>query len=247
MTVPKYQVIAGELRDAIRSGTYGPGARLPGENDLMALHGVARMTVRQALSVLTAEGLAEPRKGAGVFVRAQPDRIYRRAGARLARSVWEDGASVWSADLGGQAVAVDQLSVGEGVAPSDVSSLLGLAPGAPAYVRRRRYLVDGAPVMGATSYLSAALVAGSPIAEADTGPGGTFARLAELGHTPEHAHEAVQARTATPDERALLGLPAGAVVFLVRRTAATSTGKVVEVTDMMMNADVYLLEYDIPM
>ncbi|CAM5633837.1 GntR family transcriptional regulator [Streptomyces violaceorubidus] len=31
---PKYQRIAAMLREAIRSVEYGPGDRLPGENDL---------------------------------------------------------------------------------------------------------------------------------------------------------------------------------------------------------------------
>ncbi|KPC70444.1 GntR family transcriptional regulator, partial [Streptomyces sp. NRRL F-6602] len=49
---PKYQRIADTLREAIQAGEYGPGDRLPGENDLMATHDVARMTARQALGVL---------------------------------------------------------------------------------------------------------------------------------------------------------------------------------------------------
>lgn len=65
---PKYQRIAESLREAIQSGRYGPGDRLPGENELMAKFGVASMTARHALSVLKEEGLTESRKGAGVFV-----------------------------------------------------------------------------------------------------------------------------------------------------------------------------------
>lgn len=60
---PKYQRIADALRTAIQAGEYGPGDRLPGENDLMATYEVARMTARQALGVLQNEGLAEARKG----------------------------------------------------------------------------------------------------------------------------------------------------------------------------------------
>jgi GntR family transcriptional regulator len=56
---PKYQRIADELREAIRTGAYGPGDRLPGENDLMASHEVARMTARQALGVLQQEGVID--------------------------------------------------------------------------------------------------------------------------------------------------------------------------------------------
>lgn len=65
---PKYQQIADPLRQAIRSGEYGPGDRLPAESALMEQYGVARMTVRHALGVLQEEGLTESRKGSGVFV-----------------------------------------------------------------------------------------------------------------------------------------------------------------------------------
>ncbi|MFF2014010.1 GntR family transcriptional regulator [Streptomyces sp. NPDC058195] len=244
MATPKYQRIAAALRNAIRAGTYGPGDRLPGENDLMAQHEVARMTARQALGVLTAEGLAESRKGAGVFVRAHPEPILRRATARLARQVWGSGESVWSADFDGRMMTVDRFSVSEAPAPPDVAGLLSLAPGDPACVRRRRYLVGGVPVMSAVSYLPAALVAGSPITNEDTGPGGTYARLADLGHAPVHARETVRADTATPDARDL-GL--GAVVVLIRRVAITATDRVVEVTDMVLDAGAYVLEYEVPM
>jgi DNA-binding FadR family transcriptional regulator len=71
---PTYRRIAAELRAAVEAGRYGPGDRLPGENDLMAEHGVARMTARQALGVLQAEGIAEARKGAGAGWRGESDR-----------------------------------------------------------------------------------------------------------------------------------------------------------------------------
>lgn len=51
-SLPKYWLIVGRLREAIESGRYPPGSRLPGENDIMKDHGVARGTVRQALTRL---------------------------------------------------------------------------------------------------------------------------------------------------------------------------------------------------
>lgn len=69
---PKYQKIADALRISIRSGEYGPGDRLPGENDLAATFKVATMTARQALAVLQQQGLAQARRGAGVFVLESP-------------------------------------------------------------------------------------------------------------------------------------------------------------------------------
>lgn len=66
----KYERIAADLRSAIESGDYGPGDQLPGENQLKDSYGVALMTVRQSLDVLKSEGIAESRKGKGVFVRS---------------------------------------------------------------------------------------------------------------------------------------------------------------------------------
>ncbi|MBD9733914.1 GntR family transcriptional regulator [Streptomyces sp. H28] len=240
---PKYQRIADSLREAIRSGEYGPGDRLPGENDLMATHGVARMTARQALGVLREEGIAESRKGAGVFVRAfRP--LRRRGIQRLARDQWGNGRSIWSADVEARNLQVDQVTVGEETAPEHIGAVLGLAAEDAACVRRRRFVLDGKPVLLATSYLPLSLVAGSAVTREDTGPGGTYARLAELGHEPVHFREEVRSRMPSPDEVTQLSLAPGTPVILICRTAFTDQGRPVEVNEMTLDAASYVLEYD---
>ncbi|MEU6336309.1 GntR family transcriptional regulator [Streptomyces cellulosae] len=240
---PKYQRIADSLREAIRSGEYVPGDRLPGENDLMAEYGVARMTARQALGVLRDEGIAEARKGAGVFVRSfRP--IRRRGIQRLAREQWGNGRSIWSADIESRALEVDQVSVSEETAPAYVSVALDLAAGDLVCVRRRRFVLDDKPVQVATSYLPLSLVAGSAITQEDTGPGGTYARLAELGHEPAHFREEIRSRMPSPDEVAQLSISPGTPVILICRTAFTEEGRPVEVNEMALDAGSYVLEYD---
>ncbi|MEU1260578.1 GntR family transcriptional regulator [Streptomyces cellulosae] len=240
---PKYQRIADSLREAIRSGEYVPGDRLPGENDLMAEYGVARMTARQALGVLRDEGIAEARKGAGVFVRSfRP--IRRRGIQRLAREQWGNGRSIWSADIESRALEVDQVSVSEETAPAYVSVALDLAAGDLVCVRRRRFVLDDKPVQVATSYLPLSLVAGSAITQEDTGPGGTYARLAELGHEPAHFREEIRSRMPSPDEVAQLSISPGTPVILICRTAFTEEGRPVEVNQMALDAGSYVLEYD---
>src|SRR5690348_10409708 len=142
---PKYQRIAAALKAAIEAGEYGPGDRLPGENDLMAAYGVARMTARQALGVLQSEGLTEARKGAGVFVREF--RLIRRRGIqRLGADVWGVGRSIWDADTEDREPSVEFLSVADEPAPAAIATVLGIPADAPACVRRRRFLLDGKPV-----------------------------------------------------------------------------------------------------
>ncbi|MEU7212551.1 GntR family transcriptional regulator [Streptomyces sp. NPDC044989] len=240
---PKYQRIADTLREAIRSGEYGPGDRLPGENDLMTVHGVARMTARQALSVLRDEGVAEARKGAGVFVREfRP--LRRRGIQRLARQQWGNGRSIWAADIENRSLEVDQVTVSEEAAPESVAAVLDLAEGEPVCVRRRRFVLDSKPVLLATSYLPAALVAGSAITQEDTGKGGTYARLAELGYKPVHFREEIRSRMPSSEEATQLSMSAGTPVILVCRTAFTDAARPVEINEMTLDAASYILEYD---
>lgn len=66
--------IVDQFKSAIRSGRLSTGDRLPPERELTELFGVSRVTVRDALRVLEANGLVEIRVGAGggAFVTA-PD------------------------------------------------------------------------------------------------------------------------------------------------------------------------------
>ncbi|MEU2736644.1 GntR family transcriptional regulator [Streptomyces sp. NPDC007095] len=240
---PKYQRIADSLREAIQAGEYGPGDRLPGENDLMAAHGVARMTARQALGVLQNEGVAESRKGAGVFVRAF--RPLRRKGIqRLSQDQWGTGRSIWSADIEDRTLVVDQVTVTEEAAPEPIGQVLDLTEEDTVCVRRRRFVLDGKPVLLATSYLPSSVVAGSAITQVDTGPGGTYARLAELGHKPVHFREEIRSRMPTKHEAAQLSISAGTPVILICRTAFADEGRPVEINEMTLDAASYVLEYD---
>lgn len=56
------------LRAKIADGPMKPGDRLPTEKELEAELGVSRTVIREAVAVLKADGLVEPRRGAGIFV-----------------------------------------------------------------------------------------------------------------------------------------------------------------------------------
>ncbi|MDO3651200.1 GntR family transcriptional regulator [Nocardia mangyaensis] len=60
----RYAEIARVLREGIMSATYPVGAHLPSEPELMRTFGAARGTVRQAVTLLAAEGLIGVRQGA---------------------------------------------------------------------------------------------------------------------------------------------------------------------------------------
>ncbi|MFF4773943.1 PLP-dependent aminotransferase family protein [Microtetraspora fusca] len=64
--------IASELRESIRSGRLGRGARLPPSRDLARDLGLSRGVVVEAYEQLVAEGFLEARVGAGTRVAAGP-------------------------------------------------------------------------------------------------------------------------------------------------------------------------------
>lgn len=241
-----YRAIADELRGRIDSGEWPPGHRLPSENDLITAYGVEQQTARRALEVLKNEGLVAARRGDGTFVRAQTHLYRRRCPARLDESVWGAGLSVLASDVGDREVTVDELDVTTTTAPEHIRRALVLASRERAVMRRRRYLVDGRPVQLATSYYPGRLVRGTRIANPDTGPGGVYARLADLGHTPVRFREEVRARMPRSAESSSLGLVQGTPVVQVVRTAFTVDGRPVEVNEMTLDASVYILEYEFP-
>ncbi len=68
MRQARYRQIHQQLRNAILSGEYKPGDKLPTEKELGALHGVSRVTSAAALAELAREGLVQrlPRRGTTV-------------------------------------------------------------------------------------------------------------------------------------------------------------------------------------
>lgn len=128
--------------------------------------------------------------------------------------------------------------------PAAVAAVLGIGEDANVCVRRRRFVLDGKPVLLSTSYLPAGLVAGTAVTRPETGPGGTYARLAELGHGPVRFREEVRSRMPGAQEAERLALPAGVPVVLIARTAFDAEGLAVEVNEMVLDSSAYVLEYD---
>jgi GntR family transcriptional regulator len=239
---PRYRQIASELRSAIERGEYPPGARLPGENVLMQAYGVARMTARQALAVLISEGLAVSRKGAGVFVRTfRP--IVRNGITRLAAEGWASGKSIWSADTEDRTLTVDEIVVDEVAPPDHVAVALELEPAETVIQRSRRFVLDDKPVLLSVSYLPSKIAKGTPIAEEDTGPGGIYAILRDLGHAPVRFREDLRARMPSEAEASRLALDPATPVVDIARVAYSEAGEPVELNEMTADAASYIFRY----
>lgn len=68
--LPRYRVVAAELTEDIRRGVYPPGALLPTEVELGLRFAIGRHTVRDALRIVSEQGLITRRAGLGSVVLA---------------------------------------------------------------------------------------------------------------------------------------------------------------------------------
>jgi GntR family transcriptional regulator len=244
---PVFKQIADRLRAAIEDGELEPGARLPSEQELIEVHGVARGTIRQAVNLLRSEGLVRTEHGRGTFVRERAP-VRRLAHDRFARRHRQRDRAAYLAELEaeGRVAEVQVLDVGRAKASDDVAVWLQLAMGADVLVRRRRYLADGEPMELATSYVPWALAEGTQMVEPNTGPGGVYARLEERGHQLKRFSEEVTARMPTVDEVRALRLQPGVPVIRLVRVAYDTDELPVETCDTVMAADRYVLSYELP-
>ncbi|MDO3722109.1 FadR/GntR family transcriptional regulator [Marinobacter sp. chi1] len=100
------QATIDRLRQAIETGQWSLGEKLPVESDLAENLGVSRNTVREAVRVLAHGGMLETRQGDGTYVRAtrdDGDALKRISASALAdqlevRTLLESGAAALAAE-----------------------------------------------------------------------------------------------------------------------------------------------------
>lgn len=68
--IPRYLRVAQLLRQRIEKGVWRPDDRLPSLESLMQEFDIARVTARQAISLLAQDGLVESARGKGTVVKA---------------------------------------------------------------------------------------------------------------------------------------------------------------------------------
>jgi len=243
--MPLFQQIADDLRESINRGNYSEGTPLPSETALMAEYDVSRMTVRQALDLLKGEGLITSEHGRGVFIRTRPT-VYRLARNRFGRAYRETGKGAYDVEMKalGLTPRVELIELGPVTPPREIAERLDLRPSEQTLIRRRKMYASNRPMQLATSYIPWTLAEGTQMAERETGPGGIYSRLADIGHGPARFIEDVLTRMATRDEREFLQLPSPQPIFYVVRTALDASAQPVEICDHILSGDRWQLSYE---
>jgi GntR family transcriptional regulator len=241
---PEYRQVAALLREAIQAGEWPPGSAIPAEPELAARFGVTRAVVNRALSVLRAEGLLKPRRGQGTTVNELPV-LTRSTIARQGRQSRERGQArgAFAAELAEKGISTRvDVTVSGTEAPEQAVRMFGGQPGLQVVERRRVMYAADVPVQLATSWIPAAIAGGTQIEQEDTGPGGVYSRLADLGYAPVRFREITRLRVPDDRERQALELDPDHRVFDIWRSATTASGQVVEVNSMVLPAHQWELD-----
>jgi GntR family transcriptional regulator len=258
-----YHAIAGELRARIERGQYAPGAQLPAEDALAREFGVSRQTVNKALLQLRAEGLVRVERGVGTIVRELPvlesHRIARQQAQRReagdARGAFQAELAELGYETRSEVEISRELRAAERILRIFVSDEPpeGQGPkrdprrqdtGHQDVIRARRMYAGDVPVQLATGHYPADIAEAAGLGEQDTGPGGTYSRLAEAGQAPARFVERVCIRMPDEAEAAFLRLDAEQRVIEVERVARNARGRTVEVNVIVMPAHQWQLIYE---
>ena len=203
-----YATVKQALKDGLAAGQWPAGALMPSEAELVARHGVSRMTVNRALRELQAEGLVERVQGVGTFAA----RLHRVASTLTLHDLHEEIES-----RGHDHQAQVQVQRTERAA-APLAAQLGLAPGAQVFHTVIVHLENGVPLQLEDRYVNPAC---SPAyLQAD------FSRITPtqvLFDTTAlwRAQYSIEAEPATADEARLLGVPPGSACLVVTRRTFT--------------------------
>lgn len=214
---PRYLQIADSLLGQIAAGDLKPGDRLPPERALSEALGVTRMTLRQALGRLAADGYLARRQGSGTFV--ERPKIERQAGRlvpfsrAMARRGYRPGARV--------------LALRRQPASVTIAAQLRVPVAAPVYFVRRVRLINREPVMLETFWMP---VRRFPRFERfDITRRSVYDIMeTEYGVKVSRAQQSLEPAVATEDDARLLGVAPGDPLMLEERLSFDERGQPIE-------------------
>jgi GntR family transcriptional regulator len=216
--LPAHARIEHWLSGLIQSGLLQPGDQLPPELDIAGHLGVSRMTLRQALSTLAANGVLERRRGryGGNFV-TQPRFDYSLAGLpgfteQMRRAHVEAGARVIHATTR--------------VASDEERAALRLKRGGQVHEVIRVRSANGLAIALEETRVPADLFAG--LLRRNLTDSLYDLMSGEYGKGPHSAEEVIQPSVATVQQAELLDVPPGQPLLVITRTSYTVDGVPVE-------------------
>ncbi|PZR53449.1 GntR family transcriptional regulator [Xylanimonas oleitrophica] len=207
----KYQTVRAYLVDLIEN-ELREGDAVPSERALTERFGISRMTVRQALEALVADGVLQREQGRGTFV------APRRIDFEMRLTTFAEDAR-----RRGMIPGTRVLDAATVPAVPRVAEELALKEGDPVHRLERLRTADGEPMSLEVGWIPAHLVPGL----LDDGvPESIYGALRSAGLAPTWGEDTFLAAEATDAEAALLELRGSRAVLRTRRRTYADVGAV---------------------
>lgn len=203
------EVAEDELRHAITAGTYRPGSQLPTEAELVAMLGVSRTVVREALRGLEEDGLIMRRHGVGTFVREHA----------ILKNLNINYGTTEMIELAGLAPGTLYLDVRTEPASEEAAAELRVPVGSPLLAIERVRTADGQPVVYSVDMLAESLLRGANIDPQRFLAESVYTVIQnDLGRVIEYGVARLLPAQAPAHVAERLGLPAGSLTLYVVQT-----------------------------
>ena len=212
----RYQVVKDLVLSMIDEKNLSPGDRLPSSSELATLAGVSQISVRRALDELERAGRIQRHQGVGTFV-AKP------------RIVTDPARSGGLLTTLGDADATDGLqtqliSLRVGLPSATMASALRIVAGAPVWEVVRLRVMGGTPAIVERAVLPLQLVPALDEKLLSSG-GSLYSFLAEKhGLVDSYEEQYLEVTVPSPEERALLAMPAREQVVAIRGVSFDESG-----------------------
>ncbi|MEU4420808.1 GntR family transcriptional regulator [Actinoplanes sp. NPDC024001] len=212
--VPKYYVVKSQLLNLLAE--LGEGALLPAERDLAAAYGVARSTLRQAISELVMEGRLRAHRGRGTFV-AAPKVVQPLSLRSYTEALREMGRNP-----GRRVVTVEERPAGEQLAAD-----LRIGPDDAVLHLERVLLADDEPLGLESTYLPVSRF--GDLMDGFDATGSLYQHVsARYGIRYAEATEHIETVLASPREAQLLDTNPAQPMLLMQRVSADQHGDPIE-------------------
>jgi DNA-binding GntR family transcriptional regulator len=204
-------VVRDALREAILSGPYGTGDRLPSEADLAQEHGVSRLTLREAVRGLVEEGYLSRRQGAGTYVTERP---------KLRNNLDVNFGVTYLVESMGMVPGSRLLDMRREPADEDVAEALSIRPGGTVIRVERVRTADSIPLVYSIEYIPAWIVR-DEFSVDHLVDGSLYAALEGAGIDIHHGVAHVSAVIATSRKAKNLAVKAGSPLLLLTQVDYT--------------------------
>ena len=223
---PRYTQLYRHIAAAIGSGALQPGSQLPPERDLAEMAEVSRVTVRNAVAHLVSAGLLEQRRGAGTFVRPQPQRLEQSLSRLVSFTEYMQQR--------GKTSTSQVLMRGLFAPRPEEQMALGLTSTDRVARIERLRSADGVPMAIEWSSLPEDILPDPDLVQTSL-----YTVLRATGGAPVRAVQRITAINVLAVEATLLNLPDGAAVLRIDRTGYLPSGRPIEFTRGLYRSDIY--------